>query len=344
MRKEASLELWKKLYERAKEIDDLAPWQYVSASNLISIVSENRKDPVFLNITGMGTDFRSVNLYQGLEGYGDYHMAATVGQTDLTDDYVMFEQNVLTLYWNSMMDVSPEQREIIDQLDVKFHDLGSWMEFVSQKKRFWPHLPDEEEVKLLIDAYENLIMVIRAVRDKKIDLDLEQRECIYRVYDKETGKWNMFVDAQPDMEKQFPAVQLNEEDLKKQLQEKPQTDAELIMDFSYAGFPAQDEAYDQPVHPLMFIAVDSTRKEVLEAYFLSPDDGEIEAALNFFIAYVERHGRMKRIKARNPWIFGALADTCALCQVELVHDPIQEADAIEQDIKRRAQSQAAQGE
>ena len=110
MRKEASLELWKKLYERAKEIDDLAPWQYVSASNLISIVSENRKDPVFLNITGMGTDFRSVNLYQGLEGYGDYHMAATVGQTDLTDDYVMFEQNVLTLYWNSMMDVSPEQR------------------------------------------------------------------------------------------------------------------------------------------------------------------------------------------------------------------------------------------
>lgn len=111
MRKEASLELWKKLYERAKEIDDLAPWQYVSASNLISIVSENRKDPVFLNITGMGTDFRSVNLYQGLEGYGDYHMAATVGQTDLTDDYVMFEQNVLTLYWNSMMDVSPEQRD-----------------------------------------------------------------------------------------------------------------------------------------------------------------------------------------------------------------------------------------
>lgn len=180
------------------------------------------------------------------------------------------------------------------------------MEFVSQKKRFWPHLPDEEEVKLLIDAYENLIMVIRAVRDKKIDLDLEQGECIYRVYDKETGKWNMFVDAQPDMEKQFPAVQLNEEDLKKQLQEKPQTDAELIMDFSYAGFPAQDEAYDQPVHPLMFIAVDSTRKEVLEAYFLSPDDGEIEAALNFFIAYVERHGRMKRIKARNPWILERL--------------------------------------
>ena len=115
MRKEASLELWKKLYERAKEIDDLAPWHYVSASNLISIVSENRKDPVFLNITGMGTDFRSVNLYQGLEGYGDYHMAATVGQTDLTDDYVMFETECPDVVLEQYDGCITEQREIIDQ-------------------------------------------------------------------------------------------------------------------------------------------------------------------------------------------------------------------------------------
>ena len=54
-----------------------------------------------------------------------------------------------------------------------------------RRRDFGLILPDEEEVKLLIDAYENLIMVIRAVRDKKIDLDLEQGECIYRVYDKE---------------------------------------------------------------------------------------------------------------------------------------------------------------
>lgn len=341
MRKEASLELWKKLYDRAKEIDDLKPWDYVSDSNLISVVSEKREEPVFISITGMGTNFRSVNLYQGMDGYGDYYMVSTVGQSDLTEDYVMFEQNVLTLYWNSMMDVSPEQREIIDQLDVKFHDISSWMEFASHRKRFWPHLPDQEEVELLIDAYENLIMVIRALRDKEIKIDLENGECIYRVYDKETGKWKMFVDAHPDIEKQFPAVEINEEELKKQLRNKPQTDAELVIDFSYAGFPAKDDTCDQPVHPLMFIALDTTKRQILEAYFLSPEDGEIEAALNFFIAYVDRHGRMKKIRARNPWIFGALADICAFCGVELAHDPIKEVDPIEQDIKKRAEAQAA---
>ena len=337
MRKKATLELWKELFEKAKEIEELKPWNYFSEANLVAIILEDREEPIFVSISGTDGGFRSVSVYQGIDGYGDFDMVATVGQSYLSEEYVLFEQNVLALHWENMMKVAPEQREVIDQLDVKFQNLDSWMEFISYEKRLWPHLPDREEVQLLIEVYKNLIMVIRAVRDGEIEIHAERGDCVYRVYNKETWRWNMFLDAAPDLEKQFPAVELNDEGLKKELQGKTQNDAEIVLDFCYAGFPAKDEISDLLIHPLLFLAVDEGSSQILDAYFLSMQDNEIDAALNFFISYVQRHGRMKKIKARNPWIFGALTDICSLCRIELVHDPLEEAEAIEQQIKKQAE-------
>lgn len=337
MRKKATLELWKELFEKAKEIEELKPWNYFSEANLVAIILEDKEEPMFVSISGTDGGFRSISVYQGIDGYGDFDMASTVGQSYLSEEYVLFEQKVLALHWENMMKVAPEQREIIDQIDVKFQNLDSWMEFISYEKRFWPHLPDQEEVKLLIEIYKNLIMVIRAVRDGKLEIHAERGDFVYRRYDKETKKWEMFLEAAPDIEKQFPAVELNDEELKKELQEKPQNNAEIILDFCYAGFPVKDEVSDLLIHPLLFLAMDESSSQILDAYFLSPNDHEIDAALNFFIAYIERHGRMKKIKARNPWIFGALTNICSLCQVELVHDPLEQAEAIEQQIKKQAE-------
>ena len=42
--------------------------------------------------------------------------------------------------------------------------------------------------------------------------------------------------------------------------------------------------------------------------------------------------RMKTIKARNPWIFGALEDICEYCSVDLVYDPVEIMDQVIEEV------------
>ena len=51
-----------------------------------------------------------------------------------------------------------------------------------------------------------------------------------------------------------------------------------------------------------------------------------------FISFVQQNGRMKTIKARNPWIFGALEDICEYCSVDLVYDPVEIMDQVIEEV------------
>lgn len=46
----------------------------------------------------------------------------------------------------------------------------------------------------------------------------------------------------------------------------------------------------------------------------------------FFIPYVLSNGRMKKIRARNPWVFAALIDICEYCGIELVKTSLGKVD------------------
>ena len=83
---------------------------------------------------------------------------------DLPAQYLMDEHSSLTCFWGSMMNVPDEQRKVIDELDIRFKTISDWIYFVSYKKGYKPYQLDEDEVALLIETYENLYMVVEAVR------------------------------------------------------------------------------------------------------------------------------------------------------------------------------------
>lgn len=332
LRKEASLEAWKDLYELTKELETLEPWNYLRDTDLISITLKDANEPVFCSIMGNGTGFRGIAVYEGFAGYGDYDMVATVDNSDLPVDYVMYEQSCLMVYWGSMEEVSPEQKKIIDALNLRFHDIESWIYFLSYKTRYQPYLPDEREVLLLIETYKNLIMAVRAVMEQKIKVDFDQGECIYRKYNKNGDVWNMFAGPLPNITKEFPAVELDDDALRSKLKKQPILDLEVSLDFCYTNTVVNDEAFDRPVHPLLFLAVDDKKHEIIAAEILSPNESEIDMALGFFVGFTEQYGRIRKIKARNPWVFGAISELCEDCGVELEQNALEEIDQIEKEL------------
>ena len=141
------------------------------------------------------------------------------------------------------------------------------------------------------------------------------------------------VDYTPEAEKEFPSVMLEDQDLKDELKNKKQIDLEVILDFTYLPVMVEgEEEGERPKNPLLFMAYDNTDGGVITMDILEEGDDEISRTLGFFISFVQQNGRMKTIKARNPWIFGALEDICEYCSVDLVYDPVEIMDQVIEEV------------
>ena len=142
-----------------------------------------------------------------------------------------------------------------------------------------------------------------------------------------------FVKEIPEAEKEFPSVMLEDQDLKDELKNKKQIDLEVILDFTYLPVMVEgEEEGERPKNPLLFMAYDNTDGGVITMDILEEGDDEISRTLGFFISFVQQNGRMKTIKARNPWIFGALEDICEYCSVDLVYDPVEIMDQVIEEV------------
>ena len=143
----------------------------------------------------------------------------------------------------------------------------------------------------------------------------------------------MFVKEIPEAEKEFPAVMLEDQDLRDELKNQKQIDLEVILDFTYLPVMVEgEEEGERPKNPLLFMAYDNTDGGVITMDILEEGDDEISRTLGFFISFVQQNGRMKTIKARNPWIFGALEDICEYCSVDLVYDPVEIMDQVIEEV------------
>lgn len=333
VRKEASKNAWKQLYDITLKLDKLEPWNYLGDTQLVTIQLKDREEPVFCSVMGKFSGERGIAVFDGVEGLGDFYMILGSEEGDLPAQYLMDEHSSLTCFWGSMMNVPDEQRSVIDELDIRFKTISDWIYFVSYKKGYKPYQLDEDEVALLTETYENLYMILEAVKDGKLNPDIEQAEGIVRRYNSENDTWEMFVKEIPEAEKEFPSVMLEDQDLKDELKNKKQIDLEVILDFTYLPVMVEgEEEGERPKNPLLFIAYDNTDGGVITMDILEEGDDEISRTLGFFISFVQQNGRMKTIKARNPWIFGALEDICGYCSVDLVYDPVEIMDQVIEEV------------
>lgn len=76
MRKEASLDQWKELYDAALKLKALEPWKYLDSTDLIAIKLQGMEEPVFMSVMGrLGTCY-GVSMYEGMDGLADFDMVA----------------------------------------------------------------------------------------------------------------------------------------------------------------------------------------------------------------------------------------------------------------------------
>lgn len=334
MRKEASLELWKELYETAINIGKLEPWNYFWDTDLVAIYLKGAKEPVFCSIMGRAGSCYGISVYEGWRGLGDFEMVATAQEYGMPSEYVMYEQSSLTCYWGDREETSAQQRRVIKALDLKFRGKGKWIYFNSYKPRYAPYIPDAREAQVLVDALKNLFMVVRAVKEDRLHCDFDQKEILWHKYDEKSGQYLTWAAPIPiPVQKSYPLVELHDDILKKKLKDRPYNDAEIMLEFVYMNTAVRDKKYDRPANPLLFIAFDVLEDQIITMNLMDVEDSEVDIVMNFFILFVEQYGKMQVIRARNPWVFCTLEKLCDYCDIALEPDPLEEMDTIIMELK-----------
>lgn len=320
MRKDASLESWKELYEVTLNIKELEPWEHLWDADLIAICLPEREEPVFCSILGRGGACFGISAYVGLDGLADFNMIAGNEERPLPVDFIMFEQSNLSCYFGSRHEVPNEQKKVIKALDLKFRGSNNWTYFESYKKGYMPYILDDEEVNLLIAVYKNLYMALRALIEQGLVVDFDHGNCLWRTYSKEKELWLNFEATIPVTEKQYPHVELTDELQKRQLKNQPKVNEEIILELSYMNAYVKEPENDRPLNPLLFLAMDAADGTIISMDTLKPDDDIPYVILNFVANFILEYGRMKTIIARIPMIHAVLEDTCKYCGIKLKED------------------------
>ncbi len=335
MRKEASLDLWRELYQVTDEIKKAKPWEVLFDTELLCIQPKDEEEPIFVSIMGRAGQCFGYGVYEGMAGLADFDMIATADESGLPNDYVMFEQNSLCCFWGNREDVPPMQKKNITALGLKYRGRGQWPYFESYKRRYIPYTPDEREVNLLILAGRQILVLVEEMLAGTLRANFDAGDALWRIWDKESGEWHSDVAPLPYKQKEYPMLDLQDEVLKKRLQRQPMIDTCVILEFAYLNAPVKDDKEDRPVNPLVFVAVDEDEDMIISMNLLSSGEKEADVALGFFVNYVLQYGRPAAIRARNPWILTALEKMCDDCDVEMYEGDMELIDMLIGDLRER---------
>lgn len=335
MRKEASLDMWKTLYNLTAELKELKPWEDLCDMDIIGIQENGREEPVFVSVMGQYGMCQGIAMYEGTRGLGYLEQMVMATETCMSQEYVAFDQEALILYWGDRVEVPNDQKKIIKELGLKFYGKGNWPFFLSFQPRFAPWTPDAAEVRLMAETMVQIIEAVKALREKRAEVNFEEGEFCYRYFDQETLNWMTAPAKLPMVDMEVEVLEVTDEVLMHRLKKQPVNGSKLLLDFLYMNGTMKDNDYDRPLNPMVFLAVDDATDYIVHMDIIRPEQSETELALEFLLAYTEQFGRPKNVTVRNPYVLTALKDTCENLEIPLTEAPMPTVDAIREQLMER---------
>ena len=185
MRKEASLEQWRALYETTTRMKELKPWEKFWDMDLIGIKYGEEEDIIFFSILGRGGDCYGVAVYEGYKGLNSFLMLAMQQHMNLSVEYAMFHQKNLTCYWGNRDELTDKQRKIIKDLGYSYGGKNQWLYFLSFEPGYYPYNLDEEEVVRLNGYFQDLELALKYYDNANLKVDFENGNMLLFSFDKE---------------------------------------------------------------------------------------------------------------------------------------------------------------
>ncbi|MBD5542726.1 MAG: hypothetical protein HDR01_00420 [Lachnospiraceae bacterium] len=317
MRKEASLEQWRVLYEAATRIKELKPWEKFWDMDLIGVRNGSEEDTVFYSILGRGGECYGIAVYEGYEGLNSFLMLTMQQSMNLTSEYAMFNQRNLTCYWGNREELTDKQRKIIKDLGYTYRGKNQWLYFLSFEPGYYPFNMDEEEVLRMSGYLQDLELALRYYNEANVQVDFENGKMFLFSFGKGKKTWNFGEEPLPFTAFRFGNLIITDEELLSNMVKVPRCDAVLEADVSVLGASVADKKYDRPANPALTLLGDAETGTILKFEMLEPDDNPVAVLAEVLVGFIFQHGIPKEIRVSNVIVEAGLEQICDVCEIKL---------------------------
>ena len=314
---EPTLEQWKELYEVAKNIRKLAPWEYLWDTDLITLLLPGRKEPVYCSVMGRNRECYGIGVYPGYDSITRFYRI-TEADPDDPPFIAGFEQNCLMCFYGDRDDLSPKDREIIKSLDLRFRGKNEWIYFQAMEPGYYPWYINAIQAQLLIEALQNFAMACDHIRSGKITVNFDAGETLIRFYSPEKELWMNTAAKMPAIPAKQLNIRITDELMVARMSKKKQTKAELEMEVAYLPAPIQENKEERPYLPRLAVILDKSNGLVLDQHLFDKDENVTPVILDMLAGYIDKHGRPASINVRDDRAGLYIDDFCAKTGIEMI--------------------------
>lgn len=326
MRKEASLEEWRELYEVAIKIKSLRPWEYLWDMDLITISLPEYEQPFYCSIMGRGGECFAIGTYDGFNAINDFFNI--VESEDIPSEQMIRYQNNMMCYFGNRDELTKKELQVIRDLGLKFRGKNEWIYFQSFMKGYAPYILDGGQVVKLKLVLRQLFMALNAIIEKRLEVNFEKGNSLFRRYDDEKGLWLTFEAPIIIPPRQYMMPVLEDDLLVARLHKQKPTKDEIEIDTLFLNTVINDKKFDRPLLPKMLIIADHKSGMIIDQNMLLPEDDEVQEIIGSVINYFLKIGKPKTIYVRDEYIESLLCDLCKRTNVSLmIKGNLKEIDA-----------------
>ena len=262
-----SLEQWKRLYELMDEIRELAPWEFMYEDDIFGVQFPGTDNLGFVSVMGSLGEHLAIAVYIGKKGLEGFLAMEEMGDS-LPADVVLQVPQIQAAFEDREL-ITPEDRKIMKQLNLKFRGAKAWPQFRSFRSACVPWYLEREEAQMLIHGLEQLMDVAPRFENDPDLLEPSEPDGKYLVRVHENKKW---VDSSQKI--RFPAdpplqLKINIDALNA-LKSMSKQNSIVEIDIRMLEEALRDEEFDRPFFPFMLMLAEKQSHMILGVDLLPP--------------------------------------------------------------------------
>ncbi|MEW5940592.1 MAG: hypothetical protein AB1750_13060 [Chloroflexota bacterium] len=263
-----SLDDWKRLYDLAAKVKELAPWKWMQETDVFGVQEPGSGDFGYVSVMGALGEHLSVAVYlgrRGLEGFWDMQELGN----RLTPEVALQVPQLQASFEDREM-ISAEDRKLMKELGLKYRGAQAWPQFRSYRPGCFPWYLEKAEAEMLACALEQLLEVAPRFKENPAIFSPTKSDEDYLTRVKNNDQWeDVTLRVEFEQEKSFDLMMNEEalEALKRAMPGKMVVEADLSI---MLNNPAQDNRKERPYFPYMLMLAEHESGYILASELLKP--------------------------------------------------------------------------
>lgn len=325
---EPSTEQWERLFMLAKMIKELKPWEKLWDSDLFAIELPDREEPVFAEALGRNGECYAIVVYPSWEALAKL-FAMSEDPTKTAFISTMGNQHCLMCNFGDREEVEPWDREIYNQLGLKFRGRNQWIYFRSILPGYSGWRLSRQEAALMEAVLSQYLKAYQGFCSGEVTVQFDQGEMLWRAYNPETKLWRNECRTVPIPDIPLTVITVDEDETISRLRKVKQIKSQMALVAFYLPIPMRDKG-ERPYYPRMVLLLDKSIGMICKQELMTPEDDFVSVLLEILDEFIFDFGRPKYLYVSSE-LYSLVADYCNKIGVKLEKDEkgLLEADLLE---------------